>query len=70
MLHKTPYNKDNVADSRVVEHLVPLFEKYGVQVLLGGHWHDYQRYPPLVGQTVVPTTEGGVTYIVTGGGGY
>ena len=38
--------------------LVPLFEMYDVDLVLGGHDHLYER-----------STKDGVTYIVTGGGG-
>ncbi len=37
---------------------VPLFERYGVQLALSGHDHNYQRFAP----------RRGVTYIVHGGG--
>jgi hypothetical protein len=35
---------------------VPLFERYGVQVVFSGHEHDYQRTDPI----------NGVIYLVTG----
>ena len=47
------------SDPQVQSYLVPLFEKYGVDLVLTGHDHNYQRVGPL----------NGVTYIVTGGGG-
>jgi 3',5'-cyclic AMP phosphodiesterase CpdA len=37
--------------------LVPLFEQYGVDLVLAGHDHDYQR----------STVQNGVTYVVSGG---
>jgi hypothetical protein len=37
---------------------VPIFEKHGVDLVLAGHDHDYQRTMPI----------NGVTYIVSGGG--
>ena len=39
--------------------LRPLLEKYGVQLYLAGHDHDYERFKPIKG----------VTYIISGGGG-
>ena len=36
---------------------MPLFERYGVQLVLSGHDHDYQRSKPI----------NGVTYVVSGG---
>ncbi|MEJ2013476.1 MAG: metallophosphoesterase [Anaerolineales bacterium] len=40
------------------ERLVPLFEKYGVDAVLMGHHHSYERI-----------LRNGITYIVTAGGG-
>ena len=37
----------------------PLFKKHGVQLVLNGHDHDYERIKP----------QAGIQYIVTGGGG-
>ncbi len=56
-LHHPPYSAgyqgSNVAAR---EAFGPLFERYGVQLVLSGHEHDYQR----------SRTIGGVTYVVTG----
>jgi 3',5'-cyclic AMP phosphodiesterase CpdA len=46
-----------VAEMR--RRLSPLFERYGVDLVLSGHDHNYQRFGP----------RNGVTYIVHGGGG-
>jgi hypothetical protein len=43
----------------VVANWVPLFEQYGVDLVLSGHDHNYQRFAP----------RHGVTYVVTGAGG-
>ena len=45
-------------DSSLVKHLVPLLEKYDVDLVLGGHEHNYER-----------SERNGITYILTGGGG-
>ena len=42
----------------VIETWVPLFEQYGVDLVLNGHEHSYERFGIA-----------GVTYIVTGGAG-
>lgn len=42
----------------IIERWVPLFEQYGVDLVLNGHDHDYERFGI-----------DGITYIVTGGGG-
>jgi hypothetical protein len=46
-------------DDRVASQWVPLFERYGVQLVLSGHEHSYQRF----------LARRGVTYVVHGGGG-
>ncbi len=43
----------------MAEILTPLFENYGVDIVLNGHDHDYERNE----------TVDGVDYLVTGGGG-
>lgn len=48
-----------LADTAVDTRWVPLFRKYGVQLVLSGHDHNYQRFAP----------SHGVTYVVHGGGG-
>ena len=58
MLHHPPYSAGYQGSSEEVRRwLVPLFERYGVQLVLSGHDHDYQRSVPI----------NGVTYVVTGG---
>ena len=58
--HHPAYSWSNhSSDPRVQAYWVPLFEKYGVDLVLTGHDHNYQRVGPI----------NGVTYIVTGGGG-
>lgn len=42
----------------VVEYLVPLFEEHGIDIVLSGHNHHYER-----------SEHNGIYYIVTGGGG-
>ncbi len=49
--HPRPYPKN-------LNYLVPLFEKYGVDIYFSGHNHNYQR-----------GFVNGVSYIVSGGGG-
>lgn len=50
-----------------VRQLVPLFDRHGVDIVWNGHIHSYERTWPLRGERVV--SEGGTTYIITGGGG-
>lgn len=47
----------------------PLFEQHGVDLVLTGHDHDYERSKPLKAGAVVPEgTPGAVTYLVVGTG--
>jgi Calcineurin-like phosphoesterase len=48
-----------LSNPAVVSRWVPLFAKYGVDLVLSGHDHNYQRFAP----------RNGVTYVVHGGGG-
>jgi 3',5'-cyclic AMP phosphodiesterase CpdA len=58
-LHHPPYSAGYQGSSTSArDALSPLFENYGVQLVLSGHDHDYQRSVPI----------GGVTYVVSGAG--
>lgn len=48
-------------------HLVPLYEKYGVDIAFAGHIHSYERTWPILQMTINQAK--GVRYIITGGGG-
>jgi 3',5'-cyclic AMP phosphodiesterase CpdA len=57
-LHHPPYSAGYQGSSLEARQIFsPLFERYGVQLALSGHEHDYQRSIPI----------NGVTYIVSGG---
>jgi Icc-related predicted phosphoesterase len=59
-VHHPPYASGYQGSSEDVrELLAPLVENHGVQLVLSGHEHDYQRSIPIAG----------TTYIVTGSGG-
>jgi len=59
VFHHPPYTcGGHSGDSEVVREWVPLFEDYGVQLVLSGHDHNYQRF----------AARNGVTYVVDGGG--
>jgi 3',5'-cyclic AMP phosphodiesterase CpdA len=47
----------------------PLFEQYGVDLVLTGHDHNYERSKPMKGDGVAATGTRGVTYVVVGSGG-
>jgi Icc-related predicted phosphoesterase len=58
IVHHPPYSAGYQGSSEEVRAaFVPLFERYGVQLVISGHDHDYQRSVPIEG----------VTYVVTGG---
>ena len=65
--HRSPYSSSagHGSDAAVRQAFGPLFERYGVQLVVSGHDHDYERSTPW------RQTAGGrpVTYVVTGGGG-
>jgi uncharacterized protein (TIGR03382 family) len=47
----------------------PLFERYGVDLVLTGHDHNYERSHPMLGDGVAPPGKRGIPYLVVGGGG-
>ncbi|MBI4510723.1 MAG: purple acid phosphatase [Deltaproteobacteria bacterium] len=58
--HKPPYSSgEHGSDSKFRQYFVPILERFRVPLVLTGHDHNYERTKPI----------GGVTYIVTGGGG-
>ncbi|HDL64719.1 MAG TPA: metallophosphoesterase family protein, partial [Proteobacteria bacterium] len=56
--HHPPHVRSEGYSKEAREYLVPLFERYGVQAVLNGHFHWYER-----------SRKRGINYIVTGGGG-
>jgi 3',5'-cyclic AMP phosphodiesterase CpdA len=59
VFHHPPYTCGGHSGDEGVQHRwVPLFERYGVQLVLSGHDHNYQRF----------LAESGITYVVHGGG--
>jgi predicted MPP superfamily phosphohydrolase len=67
--HHPPYNAGHYgSNERVQAELVPVFEAYGVDLVLSGHQHNYQRSKPLRRGQVTTTEAGGIVYIVSGAG--
>jgi hypothetical protein len=59
-MHRPPYSSgEHGSDTRLQSLLAPVFDRHGVQLVLAGHDHDYERMIP----------QDGVAYVVTGGGG-
>jgi uncharacterized protein (TIGR03437 family) len=60
----------NEIEAQLVRNLVvPILERYGVQLAFHGHEHMYQRTYELRGGKVVPPNSGGIVYLTAGGGG-
>lgn len=60
LLHRPLYTTSEGNDEpKLRADLAPIFARYGVDLVLSGHVHAYERFHPLAG----------VTYVVTGGGG-
>lgn len=60
----------------VRDHLVPVFEEYGIDMVFSGHCHSYERTFPLIEGAVIDRDADpwyinpqGPVYVVTGGGG-
>jgi len=66
--HRSPYSSSSVHGSMldVRQAFSPILEKRGVQLVLSGHDHDYERSVPW---REFVSNGGFVTYVVTGGGG-
>jgi len=76
-------DKANGADLGIREEWVPLFDRYGVDLVVCGHEHHYERSHPIRGQErnatltpipaalatdVIDTTKGAVHMVIGGGG--
>ena len=68
LLHEIRYQIIPAKDMRVREHVVPLLEEYRVDLMLSGHQHNYQRSKPLREGRVTTLPNGGIVYVVSGGG--
>ncbi len=69
-LHHPPYSSGlHGSQALVRDKLVPLFEQGGVNLVIAGHDHNYERTLPIRGDRAASFAEGGIVYIVTGGGG-
>jgi len=79
-LHHAPYSSSvHATDADVLEvrtALSPVFDEFNVDLVFGGHDHNYERSFPLNAGSVIDrnqepayTNPRGTVYIVTGGGG-
>jgi uncharacterized protein (TIGR03437 family) len=71
-LHHPPYpTGQHLGDpicATVRARVNPILERNGVQLVLAGHEHGYERSLPLAADQAVPAGLG-TTYVITGGGG-
>ncbi len=72
-MHHPPYShvsglSGHGSDGDLEREIAPLFDRYGVDLVLSGHDHHYERSLPLYDDEVARPGCGPV-YIVTGGGG-
>ena len=67
--HRPPYSSgfEHGSDLTIRNAFAPIFEQNGVQLVLSGHDHDYERTLPM--KTSTRSVRQPVTYIVSGGGG-
>jgi hypothetical protein len=77
MHHRSIFSTSNHSSDTDVVRLrqifMPIFDQYGVDLVLGGHDHDYERSKPIKGPPDNPTVQMssamGTTYVVSAGAG-
>ena len=57
------------SDTTLRDSWAPIFDAAGVDLVLAGHDHDYERTKPMRGNTVQATPADGTIYVVSGGAG-
>jgi Calcineurin-like phosphoesterase/Purple acid Phosphatase, N-terminal domain len=69
MHHRPAYTSStaHAPDPTLQATLPPLFDAHGVDLVLNGHNHDYERSKPLYGGAPVADPASGTVYIVDGG---
>ena len=66
MFHHPPYHPKGGRDSLEIQHLwTPLFDKYGVDLVLNGHDHSYLRTKKMKNHLPVSRVEDGAIYVVS-----
>lgn len=66
MFHFPPYNWEEPY-LNIQKAWVPLFDKYHVDMVFGGHIHYYMRSKPMKGGEVVSSYNDGTVYIISVG---
>ena len=69
--HHPPYegHPSRGPDIATLTKVVPVLERFGVQLVLLGHNHYYERMGPIRDGERSSLAEGGITYVIVGGGG-
>jgi predicted phosphodiesterase len=65
----TSRHKDDGDTQNVRNALVPIFDEYNVDLVLGGHDHEFERSKPVKGPYASPSIGQGTTYVVCAGAG-
>ena len=66
MFHFAPYNREEPYTD-IQKAWVPLFDKYHVDMVYGGHLHYYMRSKPMKGGKVVASYRDGTIYLISVG---
>jgi len=64
MFHFPPYNRAE-PESNIEKAWVPVFDKYHVDMVMGGHVHYYMRSKPMKGGQVVSSYNDGTAYVIS-----
>ncbi|MBU1670068.1 MAG: metallophosphoesterase family protein [Actinobacteria bacterium] len=74
--HRSPYSSGDLGDQQdIISSWVPVFDRFGVDLVIPSHVHYYERSFPMKGGQVVDTSTdryaspGGTIYLITGCGG-
>jgi uncharacterized protein (TIGR03382 family) len=68
--HHPPWSSgEHGSQLKMRREFSPLFEKYGVDLVLTGHDHNYERTHPMRGNEVAPSGTPEPVYLVVGSGG-
>jgi hypothetical protein len=70
MFHHPIYSSGEHLSTKSLHDWIPIFEAGGVDLVLTGHDHNYERTHPMKGveQVSPPGTPGAITYVVVGNG--
>ncbi|ATB27283.1 purple acid phosphatase family protein [Melittangium boletus] len=69
-MHYPPWSSgEHGSQPNIRKQFAPLFEEYGVDLVLTGHDHDYERSQPMKGDAVAASGTRAPVYLVVGSGG-